>query len=318
MLISSPRGQFDIVELLAAASYSVGHQPDDGLVVVLLTSQNRVRTFQDFTLDTNPVALRADLLQLANVYDADRVVVIGYGPDSARPSVTAVIRLLLTNLHVEAAVLVTGAHYVCLCGGQDCPHRQPTPFDLSSTAITAAMTPRGAPVPPSAALIRGPQEPDPDRRVRARTAELVAALRPTARPQLGLLVRVMREARAGLPLSDVDAARLAVALLDPSLQKRAWMATRDELWHRNLWVEMVRRVDQAHLAAPASLLAWAAWQRGERLLATLAARRASDLAPDNDLSVMITRLLRWRQIAEDVIWASLPIPPGPRPGTPRG
>jgi hypothetical protein len=82
--------------------------------------------------------------------------------------------------------------------------------------------------------------------------------------------------------------------------RHAWLAlvlrelpVRDDAWarmdpahrsaHRRLWTDVVRRAQRGYLAAPASLLAFTAWQCGEGALANIALERA--LADDPGYSM---------------------------------
>jgi hypothetical protein len=76
------------------------------------------------------------------------------------------------------------------------------------------------------------------------------------------------------------------------------MRIRDDAWarmdpahrsaHRRLWSDLVRHAQPGYVAAPASLLAFTAWQDGDGTLANIALDRA--LADNPDYSM--ARLLR--------------------------
>jgi len=302
---NSPLPRIAIAELLAGAAYAVGHQPDHDLVVVLLTPGRRVRHFGRFDLDTNPAVVLSELLPVANELGATRALVIGYGADTVRPVVAALAGVLRRVLAVELLVLVTGGQYRCLCDDPACPLQDPAPFNLMTAAVTAEMTARGHLVPPAADDVRALL--DPDQAAQARTAPYLARLRPAQQPQMRLLVRLLCDASEEMPLSDIDAARLAVALLDPTVLRLAWLSSGDQWWQRQLWLTLLRRVDGAHAAGPASLLAWCAWRRGETLLASLAARRAATADPGNRLAAAVEALLASRLTADDVPWPPRPI-----------
>jgi hypothetical protein len=224
-----------------------------------------------------------------------------------RPLVAALAAALHRILPVETTLLVTAGRYRCLCDDPACPIRDPAPFDLTAATVTAEMTARGHLVPPTATEVRALL--DPDHAAQARTAPYIARLRPHQRPQVRLLARLLCDAKAGLALSDTDAARLAVALLGPIVLRLAWLSTDDQWWQRQLWLTLLRRVDDTHATGPASLLAWCAWRRGETLLASLATGRATNHAPANELAAIVTALLQSRLTADDLPWTPLPIPP---------
>jgi hypothetical protein len=304
---TSPFSRSVIPELLAGAVYAVGHQPDHDLVVVLLTPGRGVCHFGCFDLDTDPAVGLDELLPVAKELGADRALVIGFGTDSIRPLVAALAAALRRVLAVEMTILVTGGRYRCLCDDPACPLRDPAPFDLMTATVTAELTARGYLVPSTAEDIRALL--DPDHAARARTAPYIARLRPPGQPQVRLLARLLCDARAGVALTDADAARLAVALLDPIVLRLAWLSSGDQWWQRQLWLTLLRRIDDAHAAGPASLLAWCAWRRGETLLASLAARRATTAGPGNELAAAVSALLQSRLTADDLPWTPLPIPP---------
>lgn len=94
------------------------------------------------------------------------------------------------------------------------------------------------------------------------------------------------------------------------------LAVRDDAWarmipehreaHLQLWSDIVRRADGPWLPAPASLLAFTAWQSGDGTLANIALDRA--LAADPDYSM--ARLLR------DILAAGVPPSQARLPMTP--
>ena len=86
--------------------------------------------------------------------------------------------------------------------------------------------------------------------------------------------------------------------------RHAWLAlvltsvrVRDDAWarmdpdhrdaHRRLWTDVVRRARPGYVAAPASLLAFTAWQCGDGTLANIALERALDDIPDYSMALLI-------------------------------
>jgi hypothetical protein len=141
------------------------------------------------------------------------------------------------------------------------------------------------------------------RRARERAADLIAqASGPrTGRPDR-LLVdagrRAVQEAigtyRAGRRLlADEPVAWLTVVL--------AHLAVRDDAWsrmdpgyraaHLRLWTDVVRHATPAYLPAPASLLAFTAWQSGEGALANIAIDRALAADPGYSLAQLLRGIM---------------------------
>jgi len=115
--------------------------------------------------------------------------------------------------------------------------------------------------------------------------------------------------RGGGSLTDPgEFARLGLALTSLRVRDDAWArmdpAHRDA--HTRLWTDLTRRARPGYIPAPASLLAFTAWQAGDGALANLALDRA--LADDPGYSMAL--LLR------DALAAALPPSAAVLPMTP--
>jgi Domain of unknown function (DUF4192) len=111
---------------------------------------------------------------------------------------------------------------------------------------------------------------------------------------LWLVVEAGREAvraaisiyRHGGQITDHDQlAWLSVTIADLRVRDDAWarMDPRYRVDHRRLWTDVVRHACEPYVPAPASLLAFTAWQSGEGALANVAIERA--LAADREYSM---------------------------------
>ena len=86
--------------------------------------------------------------------------------------------------------------------------------------------------------------------------------------------------------------------------RHAWLALvltrvriRDDAWarmdpahrdaHRRLWTDVVRRAQPGYVAAPASLLAFTAWQGGDGALANIAIERALADTPAYSMALLL-------------------------------
>jgi Domain of unknown function (DUF4192) len=79
------------------------------------------------------------------------------------------------------------------------------------------------------------------------------------------------------------------------------LAVRDDAWsrmdpgfrtaHLRLWTDVVRRAAPAYLPAPASLLAFTAWQSGEGALANIAIDRALAADPGYSLAQLLRDIM---------------------------
>jgi Domain of unknown function (DUF4192) len=125
-----------------------------------------------------------------------------------------------------------------------------------------------------------------------------------------LLARAGQRAFIGAGLSSVQAAIQtyrdggAITRAD----RHAWLAfvltslwVRDDAWarmdpahrdaHRRLWTDLVRRAQPGYVAAPASLLAFTAWQCGDGALANVALDRAVADAPGYSMALLLRQAL---------------------------
>jgi hypothetical protein len=84
-----------------------------------------------------------------------------------------------------------------------------------------------------------------------------------------------------------------VALRDLRVRDDAWArmdpAHRDA--HRRLWTDVVRRAQPGHVAAPASLLAFVAWQCGDGALANVALDRALADDPSYSMATLLRQVI---------------------------
>ena len=93
--------------------------------------------------------------------------------------------------------------------------------------------------------------------------------------------------------------------------------------HVDLWTQVTRRAAPGHVAAPASLLGFACWLRGDGALARLAIDRALSDDLDYSMAQLIEHTLdlalpptTWSPIPSETLFAAidLPCPPTRRPG----
>ncbi|WP_267887169.1 DUF4192 domain-containing protein [Thermobifida halotolerans] len=163
-------------------------------------------------------------------------------------------------------------------------------------------------------------------RVRADRAEILSLTDPVTGAERETMDRATRDAeqrcarlwgesgptgRASLTAEGIRTVRTVVAAAlngepPPAPATVAWLGvllvdlrTRDEAWahidrsriaaHISLWSHVLRRVDTAYAAAPASLLAFAAWQNDDPVLADAALDRAVAAEPDYSMAGLVRR-----------------------------
>jgi len=82
---------------------------------------------------------------------------------------------------------------------------------------------------------------------------------------------------------------LGLVLRQLRVRDDAW-ARMDPDWrdaHRRLWVDLLRRAEPPYVPAPASLLAFTAWQSGDGALANVALDRALDADPGYSMAHLL-------------------------------
>ncbi|HKE65034.1 MAG TPA: DUF4192 domain-containing protein, partial [Micromonosporaceae bacterium] len=131
------------------------------------------------------------------------------------------------------------------------------------------------------------------RRAEQRLGDLVGAAAEAARDVVlpaGMAAVDAANARIGsiAPLDDDAVAWLALLLLSVPVRDYAWERVgRDVDGSVALWSDVVRRVDPELAAGPATLLAYAAWRRGDGAIASIALDRAMDADPTYSLARLL-------------------------------
>ena len=123
--------------------------------------------------------------------------------------------------------------------------------------------------------------------------------------------RVRRHLEDGLPLDAADVARLVVLfMLSVEVRDVAWaeMNHANAARHVDLWRDVVRRSPVELRAAPAGLLAFAAWLTGNGALAWCAVDLAQESQPDHGLASLICQALSgavppsvWQPLSPDAV-----------------
>jgi hypothetical protein len=100
--------------------------------------------------------------------------------------------------------------------------------------------------------------------------------------------------RASGQITDDDQlAWLAVTVADVRVRDDAWarMDPEHRAAHRRLWTDVLRRATEPYVPAPASLLAFTAWQSGDGALANIAIERALAAEPGYSMAHLLGQAL---------------------------
>lgn len=120
------------------------------------------------------------------------------------------------------------------------------------------------------------------------------------------VAHAVRRALDGDRLDDGEVGRLLVACQDVELRDEAWLLMDREgaAAHVELWRDVVRRCPTELLAAPAALLAFAAWLSGHGALAWCALDRCAEADPGYRMAGLVAGALE--QALPPTAWSSPP------------
>ncbi|QNN53017.1 DUF4192 domain-containing protein [Nocardioides mesophilus] len=188
-----------------------------------------------------------------------------------------------------------------------------TAYDLATHPFTVQALVRGRVVHPSRAALRdslAPTHPETLEQVRREAAAhedrlSAAARRPPGSPAPARLRehlvaegrwvqrRVRRFVDDRESLSAADTGRLLTALRTIEIRDVAWAEITHESVdrHVDLWRDVVRHSPRELLAAPAALLAFAAWISGDGALAWCAVDRCHEADPGYSMAGLVTQTL---------------------------
>jgi hypothetical protein len=298
--------------LLAVVPHLLGFAPDTSLVVLgLKPPASRVHLAMRYDLpDPADATTAADIADHAvSVLTRDhlpRLALIGYGPDSLVTPVADAVRRAAAAAEVdlaEALRVEQGRYWSYLCHDPACCRADGEPFDPAthpaSQAIAdatgqATLSSRAA-LAATLAPVTGPAAKtmiQATRRAERTATRLIARDGPRAlyRPGLGAVQHAIRTYRSGGTLTpDARHAWLALALLQLPVRDDAWarMDPAHQDAHRRLCADLVRRAQPGYVAAPASLLAFTAWQGGDGALANVALDRALTDDPEYSMALLL-------------------------------
>jgi hypothetical protein len=307
--ISSPAG------LLAVVPHLLGFTPENSLVVLgVAPLSGRVRFALRYDLPDPPDAaesagIAAHAASILARYQLATAVVAGYGPgplvtpaaDSIRGTASRAGVELLDVLRVQ-----DGRFWSYLCSEPACCPADGVPFDAAAHPASVVLADAGLPVLPgrdalavTIAPLTGPAAEamaEATRRAERVAARLIASAGPRAleRPGLAAVRAAVQAYRDGRTVSSpVRHAWLALVLTSVRIRDDAWArmdpAHRDA--HRRLWTDVVRRAQPGYVAAPASLLAFTAWQCGDGTLANIALERALADTPGYSMALLLQEAL---------------------------
>jgi len=300
-----------VAGFLAVIPHLLGFHPGRSMVVVGLDARRgRIVLAFRYDLPDPPDAARSrDIAEHAAAVLRKRrirtAIAAGYGDGVLVTPVAEQLRAGLRGAGIAMRDLLRvqdGRYWSYVCTDPGCCPADGVPFDVSAHPAAAAMTAAGMPARPDRASLADSLAPltgqaaesmrQATERAVLRAAELIASS--GAPGGLWLAVEAGREAvraaisiyRHGGRITDHDQlAWLTVTIADLRVRDDAWarMEPRHRADHQRLWTDVVRHACEPYVPAPASLLAFTAWQSGDGALANVAIERA--LAADREYSM---------------------------------
>ncbi|SDY17853.1 protein of unknown function [Micromonospora pattaloongensis] len=307
-----------IADLIAAVPYLLGFHPADSVVVVAMRGKKITFVARGDVPDPagggpTPDAAAAHVAAVVARQEAQSATVLGYGPPQRVTAVVAAVGAALRERGVrvlDSLRVTDGRYWSYTCDNPDCCPPEGTPFDPAASQVAAAATVAGhVALPGRDALTRQVAPVD------GLAAESMRQATTRADERLGMLLerapsadllggRALREAGAAAVreamerhrergrLTDDETAWLTVLLLHLPVRDHAWERIGDDDWHVELWTEVARRAQPDLVAAPASLLAFAAWRAGQGALAGVAVERALGCDPGYSMALLMADVLR--------------------------
>jgi hypothetical protein len=344
-------------DILAVVPHLIGFHPRLSFVVIGAAGpRRRVELGFRYDLPDPPgAAAAAEIADHAVAVLAQRgastVIGIGYGPGRLVTPVADAFAAAVSQRRLQLRELLRvedGRYWSYLCANAACCPVEGTAFDYRSHPVAAAMTVAGLAAYPDRDAVAATLAPPAGGAARAmdeaieRACVRAQALIDRARRNgpgnpLRLVVshgrRAVREAirvyRDGGRIADEDRiAWLAISLVHLAVRDDAWarMVPEYRQAHLSLWTDIVRRADGPWLPAPASLLAFTAWQSGDGTLANIALDRALTADPAYSMALLLRDILtagvppsqaRLPMTPEEVAESYARPSPSRKPGRPR-
>jgi hypothetical protein len=311
--------------LVRLVPHLLGFMPEASLVVIgVAPPRDRIRVTLRYDLPDPPAAdLAAEIAAHAlGVLSAQRLtaaVAVGYGSEALVTPVAREMREAAWQAAIdlkEFLRVADGRYWSYVCGNEKCCPAEGVPFDATPAdpaeaealaavgdrvlATRAAVAARVAPL----GGIAAESMRQATRRAEQHVARLLAKVRKSARlgaarqmiaseglAAVGAMITRYRE--GGRFTTDYEIARITVALRDLRVRDDAWarMDPSHAEAHQRLWTDVVRRAQPGHVAAPAALLAFVAWQSGDGALANVALDRALADDPRYSMALLLRQVI---------------------------
>ncbi|MFG2088363.1 MULTISPECIES: DUF4192 domain-containing protein [unclassified Spirillospora] len=282
-------------DAIAAVPYLLGFHPSRSLVVIGFEGRAHGTCAIRLDLPSCEAAGRVAALLAGNGFA--RSLVLGYGPSGEVGESAAAMQAALSSAGVPAAeaIRVAGGRWWSLTCNDDCCPPEGTPYDASASVLAAQATYAGhVALADRSELVRSVQPLDGPARTAMREATARAERRRgpgTSGDDLTFVLTLLT--RGGTAPTDDEVARLGILLTDLRVRDEAWIRIDEDAPAADiaLWRDVLRRVEEPYVPAPASLLAFAAYSAGDGGLANVALERALDADPAYSMAVLLREVI---------------------------
>jgi Domain of unknown function (DUF4192) len=282
--------------LLRLVPHLVGFVPEASLIMIGVTPpRDHIKLTLRYDLPDPPepdlaAGIAAHAVGILSAQRLAAAVAVGYGPEALVTPVADELRdaAWQAGIDLREFLRVTGARYwSSVCGNEACCPPEGVPFEAAAAdpAEAEALAAVGGPVLASRADLAARVAPlggiaaesmrQATRRAEQHIARQLAKVRRSGRlgaarhmiaaEGLAAVGTIIARYRGGGRFtSDDEIARITVALRDLRVRDDAWarMDPRYAGQHLSMWIDVIRRAQPGYAAAPAALLALAAWQPG--------------------------------------------------------
>ncbi|BCY08942.1 DUF4192 domain-containing protein [Actinoplanes sp. L3-i22] len=289
----------------AIIPYLLGYQPADSLAFVAVENHLVACTgCQPLPEGPDYRPLAHHLAQVLQLNNLTSVLLVGYGPratmvDALEQSIEVFTEAGVTVL--DAMRVGEGQVWHIGCGEPDC-ERHGEPFDPLSSVAAATATFAGLQVAPDREALAARLAPVTGAERHAMRTALAAARKAFKRPMPARTAAKMikRLTAHAVVLADHDtrlphdqAAHLLLLLSVPDVIESVLGLVHGTDQQVRVWTDLTRRAGAGRLACtPAMLLAVAALLTGDGVTATLAAERACQADPDDELAELLHRAIQ--------------------------
>jgi len=310
-------------ELLAIVPHLLGFVPQASLVVMgTEPPRDRIKVTLRYDLPDPPGAgiaadIAAHAVGVVGSQQLTAMMAVGYGSEVLVDPVAYALRDAARQAGIDLRDVLRvedGRYWSYACGDEACCPAAGTPFDPAASSAASAMAAAGISVLADRAEVAARVAPaggstaasmrQATRRAERHVGQLLAKVRKSARlgaarqmiaaaglSAVGAMIADYR--RGGSYATDYQIAWITVALRDLRVRDDAW-ARMDPAHldaHRRLWIDVTRRAQPGYVAAPASLLAFVAWQAGDGALANVALDRALADEPRYSMALLLRQVI---------------------------